>query len=202
MSITWPSTWHPCSGHKIYGPKGTGALYLRRGTIRPVPQITGGSQEYGLRAGTLNVPGIAGIGQAAAILTAQCAADARRITALRGRLLALRREAIPDIRVNGTLASRLPGNLSLTIPGIDADVLIEQLPDLALSTGSACSTGQAGPSHVLTAIGHDRSSARSSIRIGLGRDTTRGDVTNATRKIAAAVCALRAGTSGSVKLTA
>jgi cysteine desulfurase len=180
------------SAHKIYGPKGTGALYIRRGTIRPHPQITGGGQEYGLRAGTLNVPGIAGIGQAAAILTAQRETDARRITALRGQMLSLLREAIPDVQVNGTLTRRLSGNLNLTIPGIDADVLIEQLPALALSTGSACSTGQTEPSHVLTAIGLDRPSARSSIRIGLGRDTTLRDITDATGQIAAAVRAQRA----------
>jgi cysteine desulfurase len=177
------------SAHKIYGPKGTGALYIRRGTIRPRPQITGGGQEYGLRPGTLNVPGIAGIGQAAAILTAQRTADARRITGLRDQLLGLLREAIPDIQVNGTLIRRLPGNLNLTIPGIDADVLIEQLPALALSTGSACNTGQAEPSHVLTAIGLDRPSARSSIRIGLGRDTALQSVADAASQISAAVAA-------------
>lgn len=181
------------SGHKIYGPKGAGALYIRRGAIRPLPQITGGGQEYGLRAGTLNVPGIAGIGQAAAILTAQRDTDARHITALRGQMLSLLREAIPDVRVNGTLTRRLSGNLNLTIPGIDADMLIEQLPALALSTGSACSTGQAEPSHVLTAIGLDRPSARSSIRIGLGRDTTLRDITDGAAQIAAAVHAQRAG---------
>jgi cysteine desulfurase len=150
-------------------------------------QITGGGQEYGLRPGTLNVPGIAGIGRAAAILTAQRSADARRITGLRDQLLGLLRGAIPDVRVNGTLTRRLPGNLNLTIPGIDADMLIEQLPALAFSTGSACSTGQAEPSRVLTAIGLDRPSARSSIRIGLGRDTTPQDITHATHQIAAAV---------------
>jgi cysteine desulfurase len=179
------------SGHKIYAPKGTGALYIRRGTIRPVPQVTGGGQEYGLRPGTLNVAGIAGIGQAAAILTAQRGGDARRITGLRNQLLGLLRDAIPDIQLNGTLIRRLPGNLSLTIPGIDADMLIEQLPALALSTGSACNTGQAEPSHVLAAIGLDRLSARSTIRIGLGRDTTLQGITEAAGQISAAVAAQR-----------
>jgi cysteine desulfurase len=186
------------SGHKIYGPKGTGALYIRRGNVRPVPQISGG-QEYGLRPGTLNV---AGIGQAAAILTTQRGSDARRITSLRDQLLSLLCEAIPDISVNGTLARRLPGNLSLTIPGIDADELIEKLPALALSTGSACNTGQSEPSHVLSAIGLDRASARSSIRIGLGRDTTLRDVTNASHHLSAAVCAQRADTPESDKVVA
>jgi cysteine desulfurase len=190
------------SGHKIYGPKGTGVLYIRRGSVRPVPQITGGGQEYGLRPGTLNVAAIAGTGQAAAILTTQRGSDARRITSLRDQLLSLLCEAIPDISVNGTLARRLPGNLSLTIPGIDADELIEKLPALALSTGSACNTGQGEPSHVLTAIGLDRASARSSIRIGLGRDTTLRDVTNASHHLSAAVCAQRADTPESDKVVA
>lgn len=190
------------SGHKIYGPKGTGALYIRRGTIRPVPQITGGGQEYGLRAGTLNVPGLASIGQAAAILTAQRAADARRITGLRDQLLTLLREAIPDIRVNGALTRRLPGNLSLTVPGIDADMLIEQLPALALSTDSACNTGQAEPSHVLTAIGLDRRSASSTIRLGLGRDTTPQDIASSASQISAAVTRQRVRTAEADQLPA
>jgi len=175
------------SGHKIYGPKGVGALYVRRGPVRLVPQITGGGQEYGLRPGTLNVPGIVGIGQAAAILAEQRQSDTRRITGLRDRLLAMLRQTISDIRVNGSLTQRLPGNLNITIPGIDADELIEHLPELAISTGSACSTGQPAPSHVLTAIGLDRSSARSSVRIGLGRGTTLHDITTAVQQISAAV---------------
>jgi cysteine desulfurase len=175
------------SGHKIYGPKGIGALYVRRGTVRPVPQINAGGQEYGLRPGTLNVPGIVGIGQAAAILADQRHTDACRMASLRDQLLAMLRDAIPDLRVNGTLTRRLPGNLNITIPGIDADQLIEQLPGLAISTGSACSTGQSDPSHVLTAIGLDRPSARASIRIGPGRGTTPRDIDNAVKQIAAVI---------------
>jgi len=100
-------------------------------------------------------------------------------------------DAIPDIEVNGTLIRRLPGNLNLTIPGIDADMLIEQLPRLALSTGSACNTGQAKPSHVLTAIGLARPSARATIRIGLGRDTTLQSIADAAGQISAVVAAQR-----------
>jgi len=175
------------SGHKIYGPKGVGALYVRRGTVRPVPQVTGGGQEYGLRPGTLNVPGIVGLGQAAAILAEQRHIDTRRITSLRDQLLAILRQTVSDIRVNGSLIQRLPGNLNITIPGIEADQLIEILPGIAISTGSACSTGQPDPSHVLTAIGLDRSSARSSIRIGLGRSTTLHDIMAAVHQISEAV---------------
>jgi cysteine desulfurase len=175
------------SGHKIYGPKGVGALYIRRGTVRPVPQIAGGGQEYGLRPGTLNVPGIVGIGQAAAIVAEQRDIDSRRITGLRGELLAMLRQAVSDIRVNGSLTRRLPGNLNITIPGVVADQLIDHLPGLAISTGSACNTGQRDPSHVLTAIGLDRTTARSTIRIGLGRDTTLHDIIAAVQQISGAV---------------
>jgi cysteine desulfurase len=175
------------SGHKLYGPKGVGALYIRRGTIRPVPQISGGGQEYGLRPGTLNVPGIAGLGEAASILAVQRHADARHIAGLRDQMLAMLRQTHPGIQVNGSLTRRLPGNLNITIPGIDADQLIEQLPGLAISTGSACNTGQPEPSHVLTAIGLDRPSARASIRIGLGRSTTRQDITIAAQQISAVI---------------
>ena len=183
------------SGHKIYGPKGIGALYIRRGTARPVPQIIGGGQEYGLRPGTLNVPGIAGIGKAAAILENERRTDRHRITSLRNDLLAMLRHAIPGMQVNGTIIRRLPGNLNITIPGIDADMLINQLPGLAISTGSACNTGQPEPSHVLTAIGLDRQAARASIRIGLGRTTTLRDITIAAHQISEAVqaSALRTG---------
>jgi cysteine desulfurase len=175
------------SGHKIYGPKGIGALYVRRGMTRPVPQISGGGQEYGLRPGTPNVPGIVALGEASVMLAEQRHTDALRIAELRDRLLAGLREVIPEIQVNGTLTQRLPGNLNTTIPGIDADHLIEQLPGLAISTGSACNSGQPDPSHVLAAIGLDRQSARASIRIGLGRGTTLRDVTIAAQQISAAV---------------
>jgi cysteine desulfurase len=175
------------SGHKIYGPKGVGALYVRRGGVRPVPLVRGGGQEYGLRPGTLNVPGIAGIGEAAAILGEQRHIDTCRIKRLRDQLLAMLRQAIPDMRVNGSLTRRLPGNVNITIPGVESDQLMERLPGLAISTGSACSTGQPNPSHVLTAIGLDRSSARSSIRIGLGRGTTQQDIITAAQQISGAV---------------
>jgi cysteine desulfurase len=179
------------SGHKIYGLKGAGALYVRRGMTRPVPQISGGGQEYGLRPGTPNVPGIVAVGEAAAILAEQRQTDALRIARLRDQLLARLRDAIPDIQVNGTLTQRLPGNLNIMIPDIDADQFIEQVPGLAISTGSACNTGQSEPSHVLTAIGLDRPSARASIRIGLGRGTTVRDITIAAQQISAAVSLAR-----------
>lgn len=171
------------SGHKIYGPKGVGALYVRQGSTRPISQLAGGDQEHGLRAGTLNVPGIAGLGAAAAILTRERDTDAERVRRLRDRLLMRLQEAIPDLRVNGSWTARLPGNLNIAIPGIDADQLVQQLSGLAISTGSACNTGQADPSHVLTAIGLDRSTARSSLRISIGRPTTTCDIDDAAEQL-------------------
>lgn len=175
------------TAHKIYGPKGIGALYIRQGTIRPIPLVSGGGQEHGLRAGTLNVPGIAGLGAAAAILTGERQADATRIAGLRDQLLARLRAAIPGIRVNGTMSSRLPSNLNIVIPGTDAGHLIGRLSGVAISAGSACDAGHSEPSHVLTAIGLDYPAARSSIRIGLGRSTSARDITVASEQIATAV---------------
>ncbi|WP_433357683.1 cysteine desulfurase family protein (plasmid) [Microtetraspora malaysiensis] len=180
------------SGHKFYGPKGVGALYVRRGSVRPVPQILGGGQEHGLRAGTLNVPGIVGLGAAAALLVHQRDDDARRILTLRNRLLGQLHDTVADLRVNGSLTRRLPGNLSVTFPGADADQLLERLPGLALSTGSACNTGQAEPSHVLTAIGITRADARATLRISLGRPTTEHEVDTTARTL---LLALRGGDS-------
>jgi cysteine desulfurase len=175
------------SGHKIYGPKGVGALYIRRGSVRPVPQLLGGGQEQGLRAGTLNVPGIVGLGAAAALLAHERDDDARRVCGLRHQLLEQLYAGISDLRVNGSLTRRLPGNLNVTIPGIDADQLVECLPGLAVSTGSACNTGQADPSHVLTAIGLTRTDARASLRISLGRPTTPADIDLAVQALAPAI---------------
>jgi cysteine desulfurase len=121
------------------------------------------------------------------ILAEQRHIEAHRITGLRDRLLAMLGQTISGVRVNGSLTRRLPGNLNITIPGIEADQLIDNLPGVAISAGSACNTGQPDPSHVLTAIGLDRSSARSSIRIGLGRGTTLTDVITTAHQISAAV---------------
>ncbi|MGH8901034.1 MAG: cysteine desulfurase family protein [Egibacteraceae bacterium] len=170
------------SGHKIYGPKGIGALYVRQ-SMPIEPQLTGGGQEYGLRAGTLNVPGIVGLGCAAAILTRERSTDAERVLALRERLRQRLTRALPGVRVNGSLEHRLPGNLSLTIPGLESSDLIAALPDLAISGGSACNTGQPEPSHVLTAIGLEPADARCTLRLSLGRFTTVHDVEHAATRL-------------------
>ncbi|MEO3809450.1 cysteine desulfurase family protein [Sphaerisporangium sp. B11E5] len=181
------------SSHKIYGPKGVGVLYVRHGSVRPIAQLHGGSQEHGLRAGTLNVPGIIGLGTAAGILAEERDHDAHRILALRNHLLERLRAAIPQMAVNGSLTRRLPGNLSVTIPGADAGQIIERLPGLAISTGSACDTGQPDPSHVLTALGLDKADARSTLRISLGRPTTTAEIETAARQLALAVHAILGG---------
>jgi cysteine desulfurase len=166
------------SGHKLYGPKGVGALYVRggRGRVALAPLLLGGGQEDGLRAGTANVPAIVGFGEACALCQVEMAQDARRVGALRDELERRLRRGIPDLRINGNLVNRLPGNSSLTFPGIEADALILNLPQLALSTGSACHSGALEPSYVLTAIGLSRELASSTVRVGLGRFTTEDEI--------------------------
>ena len=166
------------SSHKAYGPKGIGALYVRRGLeMRPRPLLHGGGQEAGLRAGTLPTPLCVGFGEACRILTDERDGDVPRVAALRDRLLRQLREAVPGIEVNGTLGARHPGNLNLRFPGIDASVLLQNLhPHVAASTGSACTSGQPEPSHVLRAIGLTTAEANASIRLSLGRFTTEGEI--------------------------
>jgi len=174
------------SAHKLYGPKGIGALYIRGGS-RLQQLLYGGHHQRGFRPGTENVPGIVGLGAAAAILTHERDTDAHRIRDLRDRLLTQLQDMIPGLKVNGSLSRRLPGNLSITLPGTDADQLIERLPSLAISTGSACNTGQAEPSHVLTAIGLTRTEARATLRIGLGRPTTEDEINTAMHALSGAL---------------
>lgn len=173
------------SAHKIYGPKGVGALYLRHGTVPTRCPFVGGGQEYGLRAGTPNVPDIAGLGQAAQIVREERDLDATRISSLREQLSRQLVGNLSHTRINGSLDQRLPGNLSVTIPGIEADDLLAALPDIALSTGSACNTGSPDPSHVSMAIGLARAEARATVRISIGRFTTHPDIRHATARITA-----------------
>ncbi|MFD6612918.1 cysteine desulfurase family protein [Micromonospora chalcea] len=169
------------SAHKIYGPKGVGALYVRRGT--PIEAQFAGTQEYGLRAGTTNLAGVVGLATALRIAIAERIPETQRVSDLRNRLERELLATIPDARVNGSVRCRLPGNLSLTIPGIEAIDLIEALPDIVLSAGSACTAGTSQPSHVLNAIGLSRSDARATVRIGVGRWTSGAEIDLATRRI-------------------
>lgn len=172
------------SGHKIYGPKGIGALYVRRRPrVRLEPLFYGGGQERGMRSGTLPAPLCIGLGEAARIAGEDMATDAERLGALRDRLLETLRQALPQVRVNGSMDHRLPNNLNLTFPGLDAQELLAALPDLALSTGSACSSAAVEPSYVLAALGLTDADARASIRLALGRPTTQIEVDRAAERL-------------------
>ncbi|HEY5941844.1 MAG TPA: cysteine desulfurase family protein [Solirubrobacterales bacterium] len=190
------------SGHKLYGPKGVGALYVRR-ELQPLiaPQIEGGGHERGLRSGTLNVPGIIGLGAAAELAAAGREEEAKRLQALADRFLKKLREEVDGVELNGP-AERLPGNLNLRFPGVDAEALIANCPELAISAGSACSAATPTPSHVLTAIGLDHEAAEQSVRIGIGRPTTGPEVDRAADLLVAAVNRIHAATSVSQEVGA
>ncbi len=179
------------TAHKMYGPKGAGALYVRR-KARPVSiaaQLDGGGHERGMRSGTLNVPGIAGFGRAAEIALAEMAVEAARVTALRDRLLDALRAKTDGMTVNGTLDARLPGNLNVSFDGIDGEALLVSLDDIAVSSGAACTASE--PSHVLVALGLSNDRALASLRFGIGRTTTKDDVDYAAGKVADVVARLR-----------
>jgi cysteine desulfurase len=179
------------TAHKMYGPKGIGALYVRRRRARLTPQIDGGGHENGMRSGTLNVPGIVGFGEAAAIASREMPAEAARLSTLRERLLRALSGGV-ELSVNGTMDRRLPGNLSVTFPGVKADAILMNVPEVALSTGSACTSASVEPSHVLVAIGLSTEEALSTVRFGLGRFTTEEDIDYAASRVVEAVKRLRA----------
>ena len=179
------------SAHKLYGPKGIGALYLRRRPrARIEPLLDGGGQERGMRSGTLPTPLCVGFGAAARIAEAEMASEAARLLELRRRLLAGLRAQLPEVRLNGDEARRLPGNLNLGFPGVPAPALIEACPGLALSTGSACTAAEVEPSYVLRALGLPEALAGASLRLGLGRYTTESEVDFAVEALVAGVRAL------------
>ena len=165
------------SAHKVYGPKGMGALYVRRRPrVRLQPLFSGGGQERGLRSGTLPTPLVVGFGEACRIAGLEMAAEAGRLTALRDCLLAGLQDRLPGLRVNGSMAHRLPGNLNITLPHTDALTAMRAAPDLCVSTGSACSSAEVAPSYVLTAMGLSHDAASRSLRLGLGRFTSAAEV--------------------------
>jgi cysteine desulfurase len=162
------------SGHKTYGPKGVGALYIRggveNGSLEPLSY--GGGQEYGLRPGTSNVPAIAGFGCACRLAHENMREESSTISALRDLFEREVIKRIPGVKKNGSLTSRLPGLTSITLDGVDADAVIANAPDLIISSSSACNAGAPEPSHVLLAIGFSREAAYSTLRVGLGRFTS------------------------------
>ncbi|MBS1856303.1 MAG: cysteine desulfurase [Acidobacteria bacterium] len=179
------------TAHKMYGPKGAGALVVRR-RARLVAQMDGGGHESGMRSGTLNVPGIAGFGEACALAAECMAEESTRIAALRDRLLAALRRGIAGMHVNGSLAHRLPGNLNVSFEGVEGDALMVAMPDLALSAASACGAHGPAGSHVLEAIGVPRELQQSALRFGLGRFTTEEEVDYAAARVIETVQKLRA----------
>ena len=181
------------SGHKCYGPKGVGALYVRGGAHNaPIePLLYGGGQEFGLRPGTLNVPGIVGFGLAAQIAASEHELDARRLSPLRDWFERQILEALPSAHRNGPFVRRVAGSTSLTFLGVDAEAVIANLPHVQLSTGSACSSGAPETSHVLRAIGLDRAAAAQTVRVGLGRFTMSDHVRQAAGELVAAVRTIR-----------
>jgi cysteine desulfurase len=173
------------SAHKAYGPKGIGALFVRRGLrVRPKPIIHGGGQEGGLRSGTLPTPLCVGFGEACHILASERDGDVKRMRELHDRFLAELLKSVPGLKVNGDQVVRHPGNLNLLFPSIDATLLLQHLhPNVAASTGSACTSGQPESSHVLRAIGLSPEHANASIRFGIGRFTTEDDVDEAAHHV-------------------
>jgi cysteine desulfurase len=185
------------SGHKLYGPQGVGVLYCRRDlAARMQPLMTGGDQEGGLRPGTLPTALCVGMGMACDIARRDMEADAARLDQLRIRFIRRMTSEVDGIGVNGSVEHRLSGNINLLVAGVDAEALLSRLPDVAMSTGSACSSSAIEPSHVLLAMGLSDEEAESSIRIGLGRGTTEKEVDEACRRLAKEIAAVRATAPG------
>ncbi len=181
------------SGHKLYGPKGVGALFVRRRPrVRLAPLFSGGGQERGLRAGTLPAPLIVGLGTACRIAAEEMGAEAGHIEMLRHRLMARLLAAIPGLRVNGSMRARVPGNLNLSFPGATAAELMTRMPAVCVSTGSACSSATIEPSYVLRALGLSDDEAARTLRVGIGRFTSPAEIDSAAAAFAAAHAAASA----------
>jgi len=203
------------TAHKLYGPKGVGALYVRRRSIvaqrdsgsaqgatadrQPRVDVAslldGGGHERGIRSGTLNVPGIVGFGAAAELAVREMSDEASQLRDFRDRLLEGLLARVPDAIVNGSLDARLPGNLNVSFPGVDGERLLVGLEDIAVSSGAACTSTQ--PSHVLRALGRPVDLALASLRFGLGRSTTSADIDVTIERVSELVARLR-GTSSYV----
>jgi cysteine desulfurase len=165
------------SAHKMYGPKGVGALYVRRKPrVRITAQIDGGGHERGMRSGTLNVPAIVGFGKAAELCQAEMASEAKRLFALRERLREGIQSQVTDTFVNGSLEHRLPGSLNISFAYVEGEAMLMGLKDVAVSSGSACTSASLEPSYVLRALGVAEEMAHTSIRFGLGRFNTEEEV--------------------------
>jgi cysteine desulfurase len=181
------------SGHKMYGPKGIGALYLarRRPAIRIEPIIHGGGHERGKRSGTLPVPNVVGLGAACRVAGREMTAEAERLARLRDRLRDGILGSLDHVRLNGHPTDRIPNNLNLSFAHLEAESLIMGMQDIAVSAGSACTAGSAEPSYVIKALGGDSQRAHSSVRFGLGRWTTEEEIDFAIETVVSTVRRLR-----------
>ncbi|MGH9689000.1 MAG: cysteine desulfurase family protein, partial [Candidatus Acidiferrales bacterium] len=181
------------SAHKLYGPKGVGALYVRRKNprVQLAPMIDGGGHERGLRSGTLNVPGIVGLGKACEICAREMTDENARMRALRNKLKDAILSRLDDTTINGSMDHRLPNNLNLSFAGVEGDALLMGINDVAVSSGSACTSATLEPSHVLSALGTPEELAHSSIRFGLGRFNTAEDVDYVAGRVVETVKRLR-----------
>ena len=182
------------SGHKLYAPKGVGIIYVRRRPrARLLAEISGGGQERGIRSGTLAVPLIVAMGVACKIADQEMAQEVGRLAEFQRSMLSQLRAAVPDLVANGSMEQRFAGNLNVGFPDIDALALMAALNDVAVSTGSACTSGSVEPSYVLQALGLQHSILTGSIRIGFGRFTTQSEIDYAARRITEEVAAQRGG---------
>ncbi|HEY7352065.1 MAG TPA: IscS subfamily cysteine desulfurase [Terriglobales bacterium] len=163
------------SAHKMYGPKGVGALYVRSG-IEVAPIIDGGGHEHGMRSGTLNVPAIVGLGKACAIYQEEMASESARTAGFRDRLRDKIMSDLDYVSINGSMEHRLPGNLNMSLAGVDGEELLTAMDSIAVSSGAACTSAQIEPSYVLKALGISDELAQSSIRFGIGRFNTQEEV--------------------------
>lgn len=181
------------TAHKIYGPKGIGALYVRRKNprVRLAPLLDGGGHERGMRSGTLNVPGIVGFARAVELALAEREAEEKRLTRLRDKLRGQIMSGLDQVFLNGHPDRRLPGNLNLSFAYVEGESLMMEMKEVALSSGSACTSASLKPSHVLLALGVSDDLAHSSIRFGLGRFTTEEEVEYVADKVVSAVTRLR-----------
>ncbi|MCX6602832.1 MAG: IscS subfamily cysteine desulfurase [Acidobacteria bacterium] len=181
------------TAHKMYGPKGVGALYVRRKgpRVQLTAQLDGGGHERGMRSGTLNVPGIVGLGEACAIAKAEMAEEAKKLSGMRDRLRAKFEAALDEVFINGSMEHRLPHNLNMSFAYVEGESLLMGINDIAVSSGSACTSATLEPSYVLKALGLGDDMAHTSIRFGLGRFNTDAEVDYVADKLISVVKKLR-----------
>jgi cysteine desulfurase len=181
------------SGHKIYGPKGVGALYVRRKNprVQIVAQMDGGGHERGMRSGTLNVPGIAGLGKACELCAQEMPEESKRLSFLRDKLKERIMAELDEVYINGSLEHRLPHNINLSFAYVEGESLLMGIHDVAVSSGSACTSATLEPSYVLKALGVGEDLAHTSIRFGLGRFNTEEEVDYVIKRVVEVVRKLR-----------